>query len=70
MTIQIKRVGNAYTAVVTPPHGRGSNWITSAPTNLDQLVNELLNLGCHQTDIADAFMEADSSTRPQFGIRD
>jgi hypothetical protein len=59
MAITIKKVEKRYLARVTPPHGNGSNWEAHAPMTRDQLVQQLLSLGCHQTDIGDAFYDAD-----------
>lgn len=59
MPIRIQRVGELYAAVVTPPHGRGEPWSTPAALPLQELVERLEELGCHQTDIGDALFEAD-----------
>jgi hypothetical protein len=59
MPITISRVGDLYSAIVTPPHGRGATWRTEEPFRAADLVRELEALGCHQTDIGDAFFEAD-----------
>jgi hypothetical protein len=59
MPILITRVGDLYSAIVTPPHGRGASWRTEQPLPAPDLVGELYALGCHQTDIGDAFYEAD-----------
>ena len=61
MAIEISRVGDQYRAEVTPPHGGGSPWTTSAPLGAKELVRELTSCGCHQTDIGDAFYEADDA---------
>lgn len=61
MTITIEKIGEGYVAKVTPPHGNSSNWETQAPLAPEHLIQELLGLGCHQTDIGDAFYEADPS---------
>ena len=66
MPIQIRRVGALYEAEVTPPHGRGVPWSTDEPMSTDALVAALLQRGCHQTDIGDAFYEAD----PEWQFRD
>ena len=58
MTINITKVGGKYTAVVTPPHGNNSNWVSDTPLACDELIEKLNNIGCHQTDIGDAFYEA------------
>ena len=59
VAITIKKVGDRYSAEVTTPHGRGVPWRSAAPMERDALVAELVSLGCHQTDIGDAFYEAD-----------
>lgn len=59
MTLIIKKVAeNLYEAIVTPPHAKKS-WSTTAPLPGLSLTNELLRLGCHQTDIGDAMCEQD-----------
>ena len=47
-----------YAARVTPPHGRNSSWTSPRPMRAGKLVAEWLELGCHQSDIGDAFVEA------------
>lgn len=59
MAIVVRRVGDRYSADVTPPHGSGTNWSSSEPTELSLLISQLERLGCHQTDIGDALYEAD-----------
>lgn len=59
MPIRIKREGEGYSAQVTPPHGGGSNWTSDSPMTLDDLIEHLRSLGCHQTDIGDALNLAD-----------
>jgi hypothetical protein len=59
MAITITRTGDGYLAEVTPPHGGGTPWATSVPLGAWELVQELTRRGCHQTDIGDAFYEAD-----------
>jgi hypothetical protein len=59
MPIVINKLGDHYEAEVTPPHGRGRVWQSSHPENVDVLIAKLLNIGCHQTDIGDAFYAAD-----------
>ena len=58
MGIIIKRHEGGYTASVTPPHSHEA-WSTAVPTTVGALVAKLRELGCHQTDIGDAFYEAD-----------
>lgn len=59
MAIVIEKVGERYVAEVTPPHGRGSAWSSPEPMSRDDLIAALKACGCHQTDIGDAFYEAD-----------
>lgn len=48
-----------YTAELTPPHGGRTDWKTPTPLPLDELIGALLERGCHQTDVGDAFYRAD-----------
>jgi hypothetical protein len=48
-----------YVATATPPHSK-SNWKSTEPLRLGQLIDELQAQSCHQTDIGDALYEADS----------
>ena len=48
-----------YTAKVTPPHGGGREWDINTPVTARELTALLTELGCHQTDIGDAFYEVD-----------
>jgi hypothetical protein len=57
VAITIKQHERGYTAAITPPHGE-EVWSTTAPMAVDALVAKLSELGCHQTDIGDAFYEA------------
>lgn len=59
MPIEIRRVGGLYEAEVTPPHGSGHEWSTPKPMSANDLDKKLFELGCHQTDISDAFDAAD-----------
>ena len=59
MAIRITRANNKYLARVTPPHGGGIAWSTAEPLGANELIQELKSRGCHQTDIGDAFYEAD-----------
>jgi hypothetical protein len=61
MAITITKVGSRYVAEVTAPHGSGMRWSSPAPATRDDLVSTLRELGCHQTDIGDAFYAADPS---------
>ena len=58
MPIVIEETDGRYSASVTPPHGAGQEWSTTKPMERDQLVVTLRELGCHQTDIGDAFYAA------------
>jgi hypothetical protein len=57
--IQITKVLGGYIARVSPPQGNGATWETQEPLARHALVEKLLALGCHQTDIGDAFYQAD-----------
>lgn len=58
MPIRIERHGDLYSAEVTPYLGRGVH-SSLEPMSKRALIDVLLGLGCHQTDIGDAFYEAD-----------
>lgn len=57
--IVIHKLDNGYAADVTPPHGQGRAWSSPHPMSRDELVAALRRIGCYQTDIGDAFFEAD-----------
>ena len=59
MSLVIKQTQDGYMASVTPPHVQGGAWSNPQPLSRSELVQELLHLGCHQTDIGDAFYAAD-----------
>lgn len=62
MAIKVKKVGDAlYSAELILPDmpSVSAGWSTPEPMNADRLVQELLKRGAHQTDIGDAFQEAD-----------
>ena len=61
MAIKITRVADKYLADVTPPHGGGVAWSATEPLSAKELIQELTERGCHQTDIGDAFYEADDA---------
>lgn len=63
--IRVWMVDDRYMADVTPPHGDGTPWRSQAPMGVDALVNALRDLGCHQTDIGDAFYAADPEWLPR-----
>lgn len=58
MAIRIERVSGGYAANASPPHAQ-NDWQTEKPLTIAELDAELRRLGCHQTDIGDAFCEAD-----------
>jgi hypothetical protein len=58
MSIRIDLVGDRYTATVTPPHGSAA-WATTDPLARTELIAKLREIGCHTTDIGDAFYAAD-----------
>jgi hypothetical protein len=58
MAIDIRKQGNnRYTGVVSAPDARRS-WSTAEAMPAADLLDRLLALGCHSTDIADAFNAA------------
>lgn len=61
MAIVVTRTGNLYGATVTPPHGKGKPWSSPEAMPGSKLIDRLRELGCHTTDITDAFYEADPS---------
>lgn len=64
MSIEIRILDDLYEASVRPPHGRVP-WDSPHPMRVGDLIDALLALGCHQTDIGDALFEAD----PDWGFR-
>lgn len=58
MSISIRRVGDRYSAVVRPPHG-SQPWQSDELLSRGDLIERLRALGCHTTDIGDAFYAAD-----------
>jgi len=59
MSITIRALPNGlYEGAATPPHVREA-WSSTRPLTADQLIGELKARGSHQTDIGDAFYEAD-----------
>jgi hypothetical protein len=58
MSIRIDLVGDQYLATVTPPHGSAA-WATPKPLTQAELIAKLREIGCHTTDIGDAFYAAD-----------
>jgi hypothetical protein len=64
MAIRIKKVSeDLYSAELTLPDIQAvqDEWSTPQPMSSDQLIEELLKRGAHQTDIGDAFYTADPS---------
>ena len=62
MSIRVDKVsGDLYMATLTLPDVPNVKeaWSTIEPLDADQLWQELLARGAHQTDIGDAFYEAD-----------
>lgn len=60
MSVRVSIQGNGYVATVTPnPHGGTAPWESGAPMSGRSLAELLVKLGCHQTDVGDAFYEAD-----------
>jgi len=65
--ILIQKLGERYKAQVTPPHGRGRLGATGEPMTLIALIEALQEIGCYQTDIGDAFYEADPEWQFRLG---
>jgi len=59
MAIKIEKNDSGYTATVTPPNAGGMYWKSPMPMDSCSLIQELMKLGCHQTDIGDAYFDAD-----------
>jgi hypothetical protein len=55
--IVIRKVESGYTAHVSPPDG-AEVWQTKRPVTAREVLASLRELGCHTTDIADAFSAA------------
>jgi hypothetical protein len=58
VALLIKRTDFGYEATVTPPHAVAA-WETNGPITARDLLAALLQRGCHQTDVGDAFYAAD-----------
>jgi hypothetical protein len=58
--IVIEKVDGGYRAQATPPHVRHA-WGTEQPLSVSEITAKLSELGAHQTDIGDAFFQADPS---------
>ena len=62
MAIKITKVAHKlYTATLSVPDvpGVSAPWSTEQPLNAEELINELMKRGAHQTDVGDAFYAAD-----------
>ena len=57
VSIFISRDGSLYRAEVTPPDS-DQTWVTATPLSRDALIVQLRLLGCHTTDMSDAFYAA------------
>jgi hypothetical protein len=59
MPIRIRKVSKGlYVASATPPDVH-QEWSSVTPLDRDSLIENLLSRGAHQTDVGDAFYEAD-----------
>jgi hypothetical protein len=56
--IKIEKIGSLYAVRATPPHVQEA-WASASPLPMRALVDELRSRGAHQTDIGDAFYDAD-----------
>jgi hypothetical protein len=59
MAITIYKSGDKYTVSVSPPDGQ--LWRAREPMTPRAIFDKLIDLGCHTTDISDAFYAADPS---------
>ena len=59
MPILIRKDGDLFRADVTPPHVE-QPWSTPVPVARPSLIEELFALGCEQSDVSEAFFEADN----------
>lgn len=57
MPITIYKAGDKNQVSVGPPEG--STWTSSEPMSPVEIFDKLVDLGCHTTDISDAFYAAD-----------
>ena len=53
--------GDGYVATVSPNPLGGATWVSGEPMTGRALSELLVRLGCHQTDVGDAFYQADPS---------
>jgi hypothetical protein len=56
--IVIGKIDGGYQVEATPPHVR-SAWKTAQPLSIKEIIAKLQELGAHQTDVGDAFYQAD-----------
>jgi hypothetical protein len=56
MPITIWKADEKYHVAVSPPDG--STWRSAEPMTPRQIFDKLIDLGCHTTDISDAFYAA------------
>lgn len=57
MPITIYKADDKFTVSVSPPDG--PLWRSKEPMTVDEIFDKLIDLGCHTTDISDAFYAAD-----------
>jgi hypothetical protein len=57
MPITVWRRDDKYEVSVSPPHG--PPWRSSEPITSREIFDKLIGMGCHSTDIRDAFDAAD-----------
>ena len=57
MPITVWKADDKYQVAVSPPDG--PPWRSSTPMTAREIVQKLASLGCHSTDISDAFYAAD-----------
>ena len=61
MGIEVRIKGGGYVATVSPNPLGGAAWESGKPMSGRALSDLLVELGCHQTDVGDAFYQADPS---------
>jgi len=59
MTMVIVRREDKYGAVMTTPHANRNYWSTDGFLTSEELIEEMLAAGAHQTDIGDLLNELD-----------
>jgi hypothetical protein len=57
--IEVSVKGDGYVATVSPNPLGGATWLSGEPMSGRALSDTLVKLGCHQTDVGDAFYQAD-----------